>query len=162
MKHIQKFLEHNIDIDLESLSLPMQDGTLVVSAFPGCGKSYFFENSDIKTIDSDSSKFDKSDFPKNYIEHIRENLGKQDIIFVSSHKEVREALVNENINFILVYPNITLKDEYISRYETRGNDEKFVELLNNKWDEWTTDCFNQSNCYHIQLNSGQFLSDVIK
>lgn len=65
--------------------------TLVISAFPGCGKSHFFrENKDKEVLDSDSSKFDKTHFPQNYIEHIKSNLGKVDIIMVSSHKEVRD------------------------------------------------------------------------
>jgi spore cortex formation protein SpoVR/YcgB (stage V sporulation) len=53
--------------------------TLVISAFPGCGKSHFFRNNkDKEVLDSDSSKFDKAHFPKNYIEHIKSNLGKVD------------------------------------------------------------------------------------
>jgi hypothetical protein len=61
--------------------------TLIVSAFPGCGKSHYFrENRDKIVLDSDSSKFDKSDFPRNYIQHIKENRGKVDVIMVSSKK----------------------------------------------------------------------------
>ena len=64
--------------------------TLVVSAFPGCGKSHLFRNKgEKKILDSDSSTFDKSQFPQNYIEHIKFNIGEVDIILVSSHKEVR-------------------------------------------------------------------------
>lgn len=56
-------------------------------------------------LDSDSSNFSwvkdengnntkerNPEFPKNYIEHIKSNIGKVDVIFVSSHKVVREAL----------------------------------------------------------------------
>ena len=91
--------------------------TIVVSGFPGVGKSYYVnygEGSDYMpqgfAIDSDSSTFDKSNFPKNYIEHIKENIGKVKIIFVSSHKEVRDALVKNNIDFTLAYPNIDLTE----------------------------------------------------
>ena len=67
--------------------------TLVVSAFPGCGKSHLFRNKgDKKILDSDSSTFDKSQFPENYINHIKSNIGDVDMILVSSHKEVRDAL----------------------------------------------------------------------
>jgi hypothetical protein len=39
--------------------------TSVISAFPGCGKSHYFrENKDKSILDSDSSKFDKSNFPE--------------------------------------------------------------------------------------------------
>ncbi len=41
--------------------------TKLVSAFPGCGKSYFFKNNkELNTLDSDSSGFDKRNFPDNY------------------------------------------------------------------------------------------------
>ncbi len=110
--------------------------TIVVSGFPGVGKSYYVsrgEGSDYMpqgfAIDSDSSTFDKSNFPKNYIEHIKSNIGKVKIIFVSSHKEVRDALVDAKIDFTLAYPYANLKDEYIERYKERGSDDGFINYI---------------------------------
>jgi len=146
---IKKFNEHQSD-------------TLVVSAFPGCGKSHLFRNKgDKKILDSDSSTFDKSQFPQNYINHIKSNIGDADIILVSSHKEVRDALSNESIDFTLVYPGRDIKDEYIQRYIDRGNDDKFVELLKKNWDNWMTELEEQTGCNKIELKSGQYLSDII-
>ena len=147
---IKKFNEHN-SVD-----------TLVVSAFPGCGKSHLFRNKgEKKILDSDSSTFDKSQFPENYISHIKSNIGKVDIILVSSHKEVRDALKNQDINFTLVYPSSDIKDEYIQRYVDRGNDEKFVELLRKNWDNWMTELEEQNGCHKVELKNGQYLSDII-
>jgi hypothetical protein len=81
---------------------------------------------------------------------------------VSSHKEVRDALVNESINFTLVYPRKDIKDEYIQRYIDRGNDGKFVELLKQNWNNWTDELENQEGCEKIELESGQYLSNVIE
>jgi len=148
---VKRFNEHN------------SAETLVVSAFPGCGKSHLFRNKgEKKILDSDSSTFDKSQFPQNYIEHIKSNIGEVDIILVSSHKEVRDALVNESISFTLVYPRKDIKDEYIQRYIDRGNDGKFVELLKQNWDNWTDELENQEGCEKIELESGQYLSNVIE
>ena len=148
---VKRFNEHN------------SAETLVVSAFPGCGKSHLFRNKgEKKILDSDSSTFDKSQFPQNYIEHIKSNIGEVDIILVSSHKEVRDALVNESINFTLVYPRKDMKDEYIQRYIDRGNDGKFVELLKQNWNNWTDELENQEGCEKIELESGQYLSNVIE
>jgi hypothetical protein len=136
--------------------------TLVVSAFPGCGKSHLFRNKgERKILDSDSSTFDKANFPQNYIEHIKSNLGNVDLILVSSHKEVREALVDNGIEFTLVYPDNNIKEEYIKRYVDRGNNDKFVELLTNNWNNWINELDNQTGCEKIKLNTGEFLSDVI-
>ena len=47
----------------------------VICGFPGVGKSTLFkelEDSDYLVLDSDSSTFDKTKFPENYIEHIKE------------------------------------------------------------------------------------------
>jgi len=148
---VKRFNEHN------------SAETLVVSAFPGCGKSHLFRNKgEKKILDSDSSTFDKSQFPQNYIENIKSNIGEVDIILVSSHKEVRDALVNESISFTLVYPRKDIKDEYIQRYIDRGNDGKFVELLKQNWDNWTDELENQEGCEKIELESGQYLSNVIE
>lgn len=138
-----------------------EKNTILISAFPGVGKSYLKENSSLSIKDSDSSKFDKSDFPANYIRHIKENMGKCDIILISSHDIVRKALVEEDLSFFLVYPDKSLKNEYIERYKQRGSDENFVKLLDEKWNEWINDMENQEGkCQKIVLSSDEYLSDI--
>ena len=63
--------------------------TKVYSAFPGVGKTTYFNTTDRNVLDSDSSKFDKKHFPDNYIQHIERNIQdpKVDKILVSSHKD---------------------------------------------------------------------------
>jgi len=137
--------------------------TLLCSAFPGTGKSYFytvFGGMDGKVIlDSDSSTFNKVGFPTNYIEYIKANIGKADIIFISSHKEVRDALVEEGLEFTLVYPNPFLKIEYINRYKTRGNDFSFVKLLETNWIKWMRELTAQKGCFHVLLGTNEYISD---
>jgi hypothetical protein len=136
--------------------------TRIISAFPGCGKSHYYrENKDLIVLDSDSSTFDKSDFPRNYIEHIKSNIGKAHIIMVSSHKEVREALVDNNIKFELVYPNLSIKEEFIQRYKDRGSPEKFINLLESNWGNWIGELELQTGCEKKTLETGKYLSDVI-
>ena len=137
--------------------------TIVVSGFPGIGKTYVFEHNTtgMNILDSDSSKFDKAFFPANYIEHIKSNIGKVDIIFVSSHDVVRDALVAEGISFVLIHPDVSIKDEYIQRYIQRGSMSTFVELLDKNWDTWVGQLDKQTGCMRIPLQSGQYLSDFI-
>ena len=112
--------------------------TTIISGFPGVGKTEFFKDQKYHgrvCLDSDSSEFSwvkdengnntkerNPEFPKNYIEHIKSNIGKVDVIFVSSHKVVREALEKEGLNYYLVYPKREDKTEYIRRYRKRGNE----------------------------------------
>ncbi len=139
--------------------------TLILSGFPGTGKSFLYDNQqDGKIVlDSDSSKFDKSEFPGNYIKHIKDNIGKVDIICVSSHEDVRDALIDEGIGFTLVYPFSHLKDEYLDRYKQRKSPQEFINLIDKYWDVWIKQMESQKyHCNHLKLNSQQFISDIIK
>ena len=114
--------------------------TLVISGFPGIGKSDLFKkaiDNEIIVVDSDSSKFSwqqlnvtrNPDFPNNYIQHIKSQIGFVDIILVSSHIDVRQALSDEYIFTYVIYPAENLFDEYIERYIQRGSPEKFVQFM---------------------------------
>ena len=105
--------------------------TKIYSIFPACGKTWLYEHQEdygLKILDSDSSEFSwircydaygrpttklrNPDFPNNYIKHIKENIGKYDCIFVSSHKSVREALNAEGIDYEF---DILLDGEHFAR-----------------------------------------------
>lgn len=140
--------------------------TRIISAFPACGKTYAFEKlkeKGYKILDIDSSKFswcydynpaesDKiekyrnPEFPNNYIQHIKENIGKVDYIFVSSHKEVKDALVENGIYFTLVYPNRKMKAEWVGRCFLHGSGEKFCQLIADNWDKWIDEMEATENC----------------
>lgn len=135
--------------------------TKIISAFPGTGKTHFFNNTDLFVLDSDSSYFDKSKFPQNYIEHIKSYIGKVDYILVSSHEDVRKALKDNFIEFLLVYPSIGSKNEYIERYTDRGSSKPFINLISKNWNEWINDCASQKGCLNMVLPSGKFISDII-
>jgi hypothetical protein len=146
---------------------PTIGNTMLVAAFPGTGKSHYC-NADVDYMpqgfatDSDSSKFDKAKFPENYIEHIKQKiLEGYARVFISSHKDVRDALVLHNLPFVLIYPSKELKQEYIERYKQRGNNEKFIQLVSDNWENWIDDCKVQTGCFHIELKSGQFVANVV-
>ena len=75
-----------------------------------------------------------------------------DFIFVSSHKEVRDALFDNCIFFYLVYPDYSRKEEFIQRYKNRGNDDKFIKLVTEKWSEWFNEIKNlPDGCKYINM-----------
>lgn len=132
--------------------------TIVISAFPACGKSWCYNNLQDKfsMLDSDSSNYswikdengkntDKRnpDFPNNYIEHIKENLGKIDFIFVSSHENVRKALIENEIPFMMVYPEEGQLEHWIERMEKRGNDNKFISFIADNWNDIVINTIDQ-------------------
>ena len=94
--------------------------TKIIAGFPGIGKTYFTNAVDnekrdilaanlrtLKVLDLDSSDFSwKNDaFPWNYIEAIKENVGKYDIIFVSTHQSLLTNLLKEKLDVVIVYPD---------------------------------------------------------
>ena len=145
--------------------------TKIICAFPACGKTYAFKKLNekgYKILDSDSSQFswcydhnptnsDKiekyrnPEFPKNYIQHIKENIGKVDYIFVSSHKEVRDALIENGIYFTLVYPDRKMKAEWVGRCFLRGSGEKFCQLIADNWDKWIDEMDKVEDCIKYVL-----------
>lgn len=137
---------------------------ILVSAFPGMGKTYAFNilGKQLKILDSDSSKFDKSDFPKNYIEHIKENIANNDIIFISSHKEVRDALEMENIDFDLFYPSKDRRNEFLENYVARHSSRDLIMKIDNHWNEWIDEIEHDSNknCHiHCLSHAGEFIGN---
>lgn len=136
----------------------------VISGFPGVGKSHFFNSQQelgLKVMDSDSSKFPKDNFPQNYMQHIGEAISQCDYLLVSSHDAVRKALVDAGIRYTLVYPDKSLKKEYMRRYKERGSPQPFLELMEKNWDSFVDGCINQTVCKHVVLQAGQYMSDVI-
>ena len=152
--------------------------TKIVAGFPATGKSFIFNNqgclSGLKILDSDSSDFswvkDKQgyntdirnpNFPNNYIEHIKESIGKVDIIFISSHDVVQKSLKDNNIEYIMIYPDISLKEEWIYRFKSRGNNDNFIRFISSNWEKFIKDI--ESNSFHtkIKLNEGEFIWDYL-
>lgn len=142
--------------------------TEIICGFPGIGKTHYYRQSEGRAMDSDSGKFNwiskgvlNPAFPVNYINHIKENIGKADIIMVSSHREVREALVEAGLGFTLIYPDKTKKAELLTRYRERGSDEAFLELIDTNWDKFMKEMEEQKGCIHVVLPPETYLSDYL-
>ena len=151
--------------------------TKIIAAFPACGKTRLYEHQEqygLKILDSDSSKFswlyvNTDEFGEplegNNTEHIKNNIGKYDYIFISSHASVREALKDAGIDFAVVFPKQSLKEEWIGRCFIRGSGEEFCKLIADNWDGWILQMeqevvYNNRNFYRLDHN--EYLSDAIK
>jgi hypothetical protein len=154
--------------------------TQFVSGFPGVGKTTYCKEANEGSwgplglcIDSDSSHYSwlpelvdgkrvrDPDFPNNYMSHIFDTIGDVETVLISSHEIVRKAMTLNDLPFFLVYPDRDSKKEYIERYVARKSPEGFITLLDKEWDNWITDCENQTGCSHYILRESQYLSDVM-
>jgi hypothetical protein len=83
-----------------------------------------------------------------------------DVIFVSSHLEIRQALKDAGLRYLLVFPETCCKDEYIARYRERGSPAAFVERLRENWEQWLDSCRND-DALKLVLNKGGFLTEQV-
>lgn len=147
--------------------------TIILSAFPGMGKSYAvkhssqykmldLESSEYSWIETDEGKVRNPMFPQNYIEVIKKLVyqGSYQVIFISSHKIVRQALQENKIKYYFVYPDISLKEEYIKRFKQRGNNQNFIEQLKKNWELWINQIQNEKSdkkyCYKTKILQKDF------
>lgn len=138
-----------MQISLSTAHLPR-----VLAGFPGVGKSTLFRDNPEAYADSDSSTFDKAGFPANYIAHIQNLLETSDkTIFVSTHQEVRDALAEAVIPFVLVYPDASLKPNFMERYAGRGSPEPFLNLMHNQFEKFVEQCdfYEFDRCIKFKL-----------
>ena len=146
-------------------------GAIIVSGFPGVGKTYFQQNYNGNVLDSDSSRFAwiadgagrkrNPEFPMNYIEHIESNRASAEYIFVSTHKSVRDLLVKRGLLFVLVFPTTWCKDEYLQRYKDRKSPEAWIKLLDENWDNWLEEVHCQRGCLQKILCQGEFIDTAM-
>lgn len=135
---------------------------IIISAFPGTGKSFLSKQYVGKISDSDSSRFDKAHFPANYLAHIKTLLHNPNLkyIMVSSHAEIREAMDAEGIDYNVVFPTIDQMSDYIVRYTERGSPQAFIDLMTERWTTMVESC-REGGGDKYELQDGQYLSDVI-
>ena len=128
--------------------------TKIISGFPGVGKSHLGKISDneVKVLDLESSDFKGENRWEGYKKEIENQIGKVDVLFVSSHTETRKILSELGLNFYLVYPDRSLKDEYLRRYTERGSSEEFIDMMDKNFDLFIDSIENEEvRCAKIKL-----------
>lgn len=156
--------------------------TLIISAFPGCGKTYLTEhqkNLGYYIADIDSYKFKRgAHWEKKYVDYIVNNIGKYDFILISQQDEVLSELQRRNIPFITVAPNNStlisikerqlIKQQWFGRFILRNNFhiinlKEWLEKLYKNYDAWTTpQHFKQYRpIKHFALKQDEYIYDII-
>lgn len=153
-----------VDNIIEAFKIRVMDEhrPIIISGYPGIGKSYLSEKTrlithgifDFEISDSDSShyswtideagnKIRNPEFPENYIQHIKDLMKTSQIILVSTHKQVRDAMDEAGIDYYIVYPEKEFpKSEYMERFRKRGSSEEFIKVQDENWDKWIDDLDN--------------------
>ena len=135
--------------------------TILCSAFPGTGKTYICEKTDIKAVEVEYWKYKNKGLQKEYIEDIKKYIGKVDYIFIATEPEGLKLLHEEGFDITLVYPKNELRNEYLDRYLKRDSPHDFIGVFMKYWDPWINELKEQTYCNHIILEKGQYLQDVL-
>ncbi|KAK4031283.1 hypothetical protein C8A01DRAFT_21477 [Parachaetomium inaequale] len=142
---------------------------IIISAFACSGKSWLSQHAKqlgYTVVDLDSSAFSfrngtrNPNFLQDYIAEIRSKAQQKIILLVSTHDEVRKALVDSRLWYALVYPKKTLKKEWLQRMVARGSPPQLVAIFDKNWDLFIAQCMNQQGCVHFPLGPQKYLADI--
>jgi len=103
----------------------------IIAGGPAIGKTHFMEsqNDNIQVSDMDSSDYrDNPTWPQNYIADIIKNIDNFELLLISTHPEVVQALRGRGFEVTVVCINET-EVEYTERLRERGNDEATIEMF---------------------------------
>ncbi len=158
----------------------------IIMCGPAVGKTYL-ANHDERFVDIDGMrskyKYDLFNQSTEEIEKGKSNRGKAihndsyeyainllkqtikegKIALLSYHGELLDYILKNNLDYCLVYADISLREEYKQRMKDRGNIDKFVSDMTNEktWNEfYERDENDPKPKYKIKLQKGQYLSDI--
>ena len=135
-------------------------GTNIIAAFCGTGKTFICEKGNKKAVEIEYWKY-KDGLSEEYIKLIKEYCGKFDYVFISTDPEGLSLLKNEGFDITLVYPENSLRNEYLDRYINRDSAYEFIGTFMKNWNIWIDELKQQHFCKQIVLKSGQFLIDIL-
>lgn len=119
-----------------------------VWGFPGVGKSNV--SSDLKIIDADCELFKfldvtldrlhniepvrqyvrNEEYPQNYFDYIKSVDA--DVVLINCHLSLLNGFDREQL--LVIYPCKDFMDEYLKRYQSRGDCPSFISYMANEWD----------------------------
>lgn len=151
---------------------------MIVSAFAGVGKTTLaqkygkdvidLESGDFRWLNNDGTEQSKGSqrvqnprFPINYLEAIKAANQKYKVVLISQHEVIRKCLDAVKLDYILAYPDISMKEEFIERYRKRGNNENFIRLISTDWEKWIQALDSVQTHSKIVLQKGQYLTDFV-
>ena len=157
---------------------------IIISCFPGCGKTHLCQNADCtsKIIDLDAADYTiQKEWPQNYFNAIISLLETYEIILISQDEEILELLSLSQLPFYIVAPNNSdmisdkkrniIKQQWFGRFFLRDNShiknstgiEPWFELLLSNYDKWTS--IDHLQKHHpskiFLLDEDEYLADII-
>lgn len=99
-------------------------------------------------------------FPQNYIEAIKENQEKYEIVLIAYSDEICKSMEENKIEFYLCYPEKGAKEIYIERFKIRGNNEEFIKRNNELFEE-AIEIAEKRKGHKIILSGNETIEDYL-
>lgn len=104
-------------------------------------------------------KVDNPDFPDNFIQYIKENIGKVDVIFVDSDVRIRQWLNEAKIKFVTIYPWSSCLQEWIGRMYLQDYPDCIIRNKINGWHHEVYTVKEPCGDQLIRLSHGEYISE---
>lgn len=153
---------------------------MIYSVFPGSGKTtvakkypqivYDAESSNFQWLDSKQNTSEQTkgvlkeknpEWPQNYINFIKQHT-ENHIVLIAAQPAILNKLDDLHIQYMTVAPTTDQKQIYIDRYKSRGNNEKFIKLMFDNFDQFIFDMKSHKNAKHVSLKKDQYLSSLFQ
>ena len=102
---------------------------------------------------------DKSNVPNNFSQHIKENIGKVDVIFVDSDIRIRQWINEAKIKFVTVYPWSSCLQEWIGRMYLQDYPDFIIRNKINGWHHEVYTVKEPCGDQLIRLSHGKYISE---
>ena len=157
---------------------------MIIAAYAGTGKTrfsntiydatdficmpykYYLPDGMLSYEESESMKADlglklRDEWPDNYIKAVINQYNENRYVIIPPVTAVLIALRNEEIPYILCYPERSAKDEYERRYKERGNTEDFLNIFIGHWDRFLNQMESDPGKHHFIMKSNEYLTDLL-
>ena len=157
---------------------------MIIAAHAGTGKTYFAKKicdsvdfvcmpykyylpdgfvagEENESIKADLDLIVREEWPDNYSKAVINVYNEHKYVIIPPIGSVLAALRDEDIPYILCYPERSAKAEYESRYRDRGNSESFLRVFVDHWDMFLNDMESDPGDNHVVLKEGEYLLDYL-
>ena len=103
----------------------------------------------------------RDEWPDNYVKAVINQYNENRYVIIPPVMSVLSALRDEEIPYILCYPERSAKNEYERRYKERGNSEDFLDIFIGHWDRFLDQMKSDPGKHHIIMKSNEYLTDLL-
>ena len=122
------------------------------------------ESGGVEEAKGHPDRIKKEDWLQDYMNAIEKNRDTCDYLCIVMFEEVLDELIKRQIPFVLVFPKLALKDEYLQRYMKRGNKSEWIKSMEEIFETCILNVLYGYGWYAKTyfLDSRRYLSDILE